>query len=146
MGRICTNCKEDKVIGEFNKNKSRKDGYNNICRVCSNARSKKYYQENKEHHKKVTLNRNKKTIKENQQKMFDYFNNHPCIDCGEIDPIVLEFDHRDDVNKFKGVGAMVCDGYSWTKVKEEIDKCDVRCLHCHRRRTVKQFGWYKGLI
>ena len=28
---------------------------------------------------------------------------------------------------------------SWDKVLAEIEKCDVRCANCHRRRTAQQF-------
>ena len=30
----CSTCKEEKRITEFNKNKSRKDGHEYICRLC----------------------------------------------------------------------------------------------------------------
>jgi hypothetical protein len=64
-----------------------------------------------------------------------YLAHHPCIDCGEADPVVLEFDHRDRKTKRFNV----CDGvrrhYSLQTMRCEIDKCDVRCANCHRRRT-----------
>lgn len=143
--KICTICKEFKPRSEFNKNKTTGDGLNNLCRVCSNARSKKYYQDNKEHHKHNINIRNKATIKKNQQKLFDYFKENPCVDCGIANPIVLEFDHIDGSTKFKEVSRMIGDGYSWLKIQDEISKCDVRCANCHRIRTSIQFGWYKNL-
>ena len=97
--KICTLCKKNKSLECFNKNKSRKDGLNNICRECSSARSKQYYNENKDHHIKVIRDRNLKIINENRQKLFDYYKNNPCVDCQEKDPIVLECDHRDGVKK-----------------------------------------------
>jgi len=90
--------------------------------------------------------RNKKLIKQNQQLIFDYYRENPCIDCGETNPVVLEFDHRDGVDKKGDISKLVARGLCWERIKEEIDKCDVRCANCHRIRTAKQFGWYKGLI
>jgi hypothetical protein len=37
---------------------------------------------------------------------------------------------------------MVKDHYSIARIKEEIEKCDVRCANCHTRRTAHQFGWW----
>ena len=34
-------------------------------------------------------------------------------------------------------------GYDGASLKQEIAKCEVVCANCHRRRTAKQFGWYR---
>ena len=141
----CTICKEEKSLDEFNKSKRTNDGLNNICRVCSNTKSKEYYQNNKEHHKKVIAIRNKKLIDVNRQKLFDYYKTNPCIDCGNNNPIVLELDHRDGCDKIATVSFLVHSGCSWNKIQEEIDKCDVRCANCHRIKTAIQFDWYQRI-
>lgn len=144
--KVCTKCKIEKELSDFNKNKSKKDGYNNICRVCSNANSKKYYQENKEEHIKTVRLISDNNLKNNRRLLFEYYQDNPCIDCGEDNPVVLECDHRDDEEKFKNVSKLVSGGYSWKVIEKEINKCDVRCANCHRIRTAEQLGWYKGLI
>jgi hypothetical protein len=68
------------------------------------------------------------------------------VDCSETNLIVLEFDHNDGVDKVKGVGYMVGNGYSWAAILKEMTKCEVRCANCHRIRTAEQFGWYKDLL
>jgi hypothetical protein len=75
--------------------------------------------------------------------VFAYLAHNPCVDCGERDPVLLEFDHRDDVEKVSSISDMIRGGHwSWAKVYREIQKCDVRCVGCHRRRTVGQRGSY----
>lgn len=63
-----------------------------------------------------------------------YLLTHPCVDCGEADPIVLEFDHRDRGQKAFNIGDAQR-GVSIAALKLEIAKCDVRCANCHRRKT-----------
>lgn len=58
---------------------------------------------------------------------------HPCVDCGEEDPIVLEFDHRPGFEKSFNIGE--ARNFNLTKVMAEMSKCDVRCANCHRRKT-----------
>ena len=74
--------------------------------------------------------------------MWDYLKKHPCVDCGEKNPIVLEFDHLRD--KLIEVSRLV-QYTSINKVQSEIEKCEIRCANCHRRKTAIQFGWYKNL-
>lgn len=140
----CTLCKEEKELNSFNKNKTRKDGLSNLCCECSKERSKQYYFDNTEHHKEVINKRKEKLLIENRNKIFDYLIANPCIDCGETNPIVLDFDHKDEHDKEFNISKMVGTGYSWLGIKKEINKCDIRCANCHRKRTAIQFNWYKG--
>ena len=56
-----------------------------------------------------------------------------CIDCGQKNHIVLDFDHLKD--KKYNVSRMIHDGFSWAAIKKEIAKCEVVCANCHRIRT-----------
>ena len=82
----------------------------------------------------------------NKLKVLEYLEGHPCIDCGNSNPIVLEFDHRIPSEKSFAVGRAVNGSHrSWKLIKSEIDKCDVRCANCHKIRTCEQQDWFKGL-
>jgi hypothetical protein len=56
-----------------------------------------------------------------------------CVDCGEYNHIVLDFDHLKD--KKYNISRMIHDGFSWAAIKKEISKCEVVCANCHRIRT-----------
>ena len=56
-----------------------------------------------------------------------------CVDCGENNHIVLDFDHVRD--KKYNVSRMIHDGFSWKAIMNEIKKCEVVCANCHRIRT-----------
>jgi hypothetical protein len=58
-----------------------------------------------------------------------------CIDCGEADLLVLEFDHRSA--KDGNVLEMARRGCSLERLRAEIQKCEIRCGNCHRRRTAE---------
>jgi hypothetical protein len=73
-----------------------------------------------------------------------YLQAHPCVDCGQTDPLVLQFDHRDGTTKIDAVGTMV-NRANWSSLLAEIAKCDVRCANCHRLRTAEQGCWSKWI-
>lgn len=79
-------------------------------------------------------------IERNYKYVVDYLSSHPCVDCGERNPLVLEFDHLDD--KHKNVSEMVRTGYSIKKINMEIEKCSVVCSNCHRLRTIRRANAY----
>ena len=138
----CTICKQTKEFEEFNKNKSKKDGLNTLCKECSRRRSKQYYKENPDKHKQEVRKRADKVRRESQSHILSYLQQHSCTDCGEKDPVVLEFDHVQGEKEFD-ISAAVRRGISLRRIIKEIKKCEVRCANCHRRKTAKDFGWYK---
>lgn len=89
--------------------------------------------------------RNREIWLRNLQFIYDYYSVHPCVDCGESDPIVLEFDHVRD-SKIKAVSILVKGRYSLEAIQNEIDKCEVRCANCHKRKTAREQSWYGSII
>lgn len=82
---------------------------------------------------------------ENLRLLLHYLRAHPCVDCGEADPIVLDFDRRDPIPKRVAVSKLVWRS-TWAYIEAEMAKCDVRCANCHRRRTAVEFGWRKAAL
>lgn len=87
------------------------------------------------------IDRKRKAIQKNRGRVLEYFLSHPCIDCGEGDPLVLEFDHVRGVKK-GDVCTLLAHNTGWARLEEEIGKCEVRCANCHRRKTAREQGFY----
>lgn len=125
----CGRCKKLKSLFEFSR---RGNGYQSWCRDCYKDYDKKRYQKPKE--KRRLLHKNREIRQRNRDFIKDFLSKHPCVDCNETDPIVLEFDHVVGTKEFAiadGVKKM----YSLKRIKKEISKCEVRCANCHRRIT-----------
>ena len=112
-----------------------------MCRSCQNEYVREHYQANRAKYIRKARTRNLEQTRINNAFLVEYLSRHPCLDCGESDIVVLEFDHLRD--KVADVSVLAREGYSLEKVKKEIDKCEVVCANCHRRRTARQFGWYR---
>jgi hypothetical protein len=69
--------------------------------------------------------------------LYQYLLENPCVDCGETDIFVLEFDHT-GTNKTMNVGSMC--GHSKSRIMKEIQKCEVRCHRCHKMKTLDRLG------
>jgi hypothetical protein len=80
----------------------------------------------------------------NYARVMEHLLTHPCVDCGESDPVVLDFDHLPGFEKrftiSRAVGAST---RSWKAIHAEIEKCEVVCANCHRRRTAARGGFRK---
>ena len=136
--KVCTGCKASKTLEEFHwANKSR--GCRAAkCKYCESIRKKNWRKENTH----LTKIYDESVRHRNRQVVLEYMLNHPCIICGEDDPIVLEFDHRDPDKKCFGISDACSRKKTVDVIKEEIKKCDVLCANCHRRKTAKQYGYY----
>lgn len=70
----------------------------------------------------------------NLEYIQEYLQNNPCVDCGNSNPIVLEFDHVRG-EKICNVSSMVWKGYAFKTLLTEIAKCEIRCANCHKIKT-----------
>jgi DNA-binding CsgD family transcriptional regulator len=86
--------------------------------------------------KSVNVNRKKGVIR-NRKYVDDILKNSSCIDCGNNDPRVLEFDHVRG-NKMGHVSHGIKNAWNLTKLQDEIDKCEIRCCNCHRIATIER--------
>jgi len=149
----CTHCKTEKPIDAFHKSCVGKQGRWPQCKECRVSYSRKYYEKNKQRIKKQIKKRNLRKRKELQNWLDKYLGPRACVDCGETDKRVLEFDHIDPKTKYRtakgnsrGVSELVFYSYSLDTIKREIEKCEIRCCNCHRKKTIKDLGWSRNYI
>jgi hypothetical protein len=76
---------------------------------------------------------------EARQYVVNYLRSHPCVDCGESDPMVLTFDHVRG-EKRMNIAELVNRGYLVEVIQEEIEKCEVRCANCHLKIEKQRRG------
>ncbi|HEY6540341.1 MAG TPA: hypothetical protein VIZ18_05360, partial [Ktedonobacteraceae bacterium] len=81
--------------------------------------------------------RQNQILSENKARLRIYLSNHPCVDCGEPDIRVLEFDHIHGQKSSK-ISDLLREGFSWSTIESEIAKCTVRCANCHRIKTFER--------
>jgi hypothetical protein len=142
--KVCPKCKQPHGINNFAIRNKLTNLRQSWCRFCQSDYRKQYYRNNRNIYIANAHARREKTRLENSQSVFEYLKKHPCVDCGETDPIVLQFDHV-RAKKWKNVSVMVSMGFSWRTIVEEINKCDVRCANCHLRKTANERGWYRHI-
>lgn len=140
MLKRCGTCRQPKPLTEFNRKSARADGLQEVCRDCNRKSSRAYYARNRERHVRLIGERTAKRRAESKEFLAAYLRHHPCVDCGNADLRVLDFDHRPGSGKRKDVMAMVREGFSIAKIAEEIAKCDVRCRNCHAIVTLERAG------
>lgn len=113
-------------------------------RIANKAASRRHYERNMPAMKQRAVEYTRAHRNRMRAYIWEYLSSHACIDCGESDPIVLEFDHRDQATKVAEISNLISKAVGMGRLVAEIEKCDVRCANCHRRRTARQLGWYLG--
>lgn len=129
--RWCKRCESTLPLEALNRYK---DGYQWWCRECF----KTYFRERG----RVHLDQVEKSRTARRERAHDHVLKHlratACADCGERDPLVLEYDHVGA--KVKDVGALVAWAARIDQIEAEIARCEVVCCNCHRRRTYLRRG------
>jgi hypothetical protein len=94
----------------------------------------KHYEKNKDKIKDRSRRRNINQRNKNKDFVARVKRMSRCLDCGEGNPVVLDFDHVRG-EKRANISDMVRWSYSLETIKKEIRKCEVRCSNCHRKKT-----------
>lgn len=128
MLKICTACKVEKKAAEFRRDKTRPDGFQSRCKICSRTRTKELYNQNyrEKYGKKMTDRR-----QTNAQRIRNVKMSLGCACCSERHISCIEFHHIDGDDKKFIVGTAA--PRAWEQIMKEMVKCVCVCSNCHRK-------------
>jgi hypothetical protein len=141
--RRCGRCNTKKSLDEFAWRRKDLGQRDNYCRPCRAAYKREHYKANRQRYIDQAVRRKRALGTERLDFLIAYLRKHPCVDCGETDIVVLEFDHLRD-KKF-GIAQGLRDR-EWQSVLDEMAKCEVVCANCHRRRTARRGGFARAVV
>jgi hypothetical protein len=120
---------------EFALKNARTSKRHSQCKECGRRNARDHYLAN--HAAYIERNRRNTPGQRlrNASIVLEHLLVHPCVQCGERDPVVLEFNHKDPGAKSANVADLVQSGCSVQRLRDEIVKCEVLCANCHQRFT-----------
>jgi 5-methylcytosine-specific restriction endonuclease McrA len=149
--KTCSKCKQEKSIFDFCSNRSHKDGLLLWCKPCHRAAAREYA---KGHRAERAARRSgaaaraydavyrKGHLAEHaarevaggaaRREAMRALLGDACVRCGSTDG--LEFDHVAPGSKSFTVGAHL--GCAWSRLMEELAKCQLLCHDCHWDKTL----------
>ena len=141
--RKCYRCGELKPIDHFSWRRRDTKQRDSFCKPCRSAYGRQHYEANRQRYIDQAADSKRRLMLARTQYLIEYFETHPCVDCGETDPVVLEFDHLRD--KAFAIGPELRNK-SWESILVEVEKCEVVCANCHRRRTAQRRGALRAVL
>ena len=139
----CGHCRAVLPVEAFNWRYRARGRRDNLCRACRAAYHRGHYLANKQRYVDQARDRKQREAQRRTEYLIEFFADHPCRDCGETDPVVLEFDHLSD--KRFDIGQAL-PYRNWESILAEIRKCEVVCANCHRRRTARRGGHLRSRL
>jgi len=133
--RRCGRCKRSLPESAFNRHREGRQWW---CRDCF----REYFRRRGDMHRRQSRAAKQKRQQAARAFVQRFLAEHACTDCGEPDPIVLEFDHVG--KKRKEVSLLAAGGASLKLLRAEIEQCQVVCVNCHRRRTGRRDNWRRA--
>jgi hypothetical protein len=141
--RRCNRCGELKPLESYAWHRKAAGQRQHHCRRCQSVIGREHYTANRERYIELEAQRKRARNQKRMRQLIDFLRANPCVDCGESDPLVLEFDHLGNkrFNISQGFS-----GRNWQSVLEEMAKCEVVCANCHRRRTAHRRGHVRAIL
>ena len=133
----CSKCLQTLPLAAFPRNRVKPDGHGSQCRGCKRVYHAQWYERNRGRHRRNVAAISRSNRAAARLFVAGHLAEHPCVDCGESDPVVLEFDHVRG-EKVAAVATLVGGNPSLRAVQAEVAKCEVRCANCHRRRHARE--------
>jgi hypothetical protein len=122
--KTCTKCKIPKEFKLFYKNKSKKDGYQDLCIDCKKEQDKKHWKK----HSKKWLKHYALKQKEVNEFYINYKKTLSCLKCNESRYWLLDFHHKDPSKKEFELSQI----WNIKSFEKEVKKCIPLCSNCHR--------------
>lgn len=146
--KVCTKCGIEKSVEEFPSSTRTKSGLRSQCLCCKRSETLKYiHTHKKDHHRQYRKNyigfqekerRRSKKRRDSIANLIIELKSFPCKDCGKNFPYYcMDFDHLDGSTKKLNIKE-IKSSPSRKHVLEEISKCELVCVNCHRLRTVRR--------
>ena len=117
--RRCARCGERKALQAFAFRRRALNELDTYGRPCRSAYGKEHYARNRQRYIDHAATQKSRLADERTAYLLEFFATHPCSDCGESDPVVLQFDHLGD--KEFNIGAHLV-RRPWRTILEEIAK------------------------
>lgn len=135
--KLCSVCRINKPLDQFTKRSGYENKYHSACKLCSNNRKRAKYQGRDKDRDRGTrhLLRESKSV-----YITSFLMKSRCVDCAETDISVLQFDHNNPNDKKFSLGSYYL--HTLEEIKEEINKCTVRCGNCHKKKTAKDRNYF----
>jgi hypothetical protein len=132
--KVCSKCKEEKLLDKFYVARASKDGHQNNCKVCQLHHSSTYQKENPQQVRKWKLKANYQLKPENYEQMLKAQNGR-CAICQTTDPggryNKWNIDHCHATNKVRGLLCHCCNfGLGYFKDNPSILQQSIAYLNC----------------
>ena len=145
--RFCSTCLIAKETSDFfyrNKNTNKLHAQ---CKTCYTTKRREtwrdHYHKYGSSYRKRAVERTKGIRNDLRQRMLEYLQDKTCVVCGINDVRVLEFDHVNRATKSFSIARALTNTFSWSRILEEIAKCQILCANCHKIKTANESNWYK---
>lgn len=141
----CSLCKKRLPASSFSVQRGSLSGLKSACRDCANEKRRED-RRNRDPEKlkalKAQERKHRQTATERVRLfLWAYLSTHPCVQCGEDRPILLDFDHIDRKDKTTNISEMKT--RSLEAVQKELSVCQVLCVVCHRFKTAAEENNYR---
>ena len=116
--RKCYRCGKSKPAEAFAWRRRHVGQRDSFCRPCRKAYGREHYLATRQRYVDQARENKQRLALEGTAYLLDYFREDPCRDCGETDPMVLEFDHVRDKSFNIGAGLPY---RNWASILAEIE-------------------------